>query len=87
MSNRRRLARERLEIYLVHLFLAYRPLFLICALFVLLFSVALMLMQSPASFAILVIALYLFFLSSSYQALLYTARLVAWIATLGKAGD
>lgn len=42
MSNRRRLARERLEIYLVHLILMYRRLVLIGGLILLIFAIAIL---------------------------------------------
>lgn len=42
MSNRRRLARERLEIYLVYLILAYRRLILIGGLLLLAYALAIM---------------------------------------------
>ena len=87
MSNRRRLARERLEIYLVHLLLAYRPLFLISGLLLLAYAVATMLTNLLAGNAILLPAIFLLLLSNSYNVALYTARLGAWIATLGRHDD
>ena len=87
MSNRRRLARERLEIYLVHLLLAFRPLILIGGLLLLVYAIIGMLIHSPAGFASLVPAVFLLLLGSSYPAVLYTARLGAWIGTLWRHGD
>jgi hypothetical protein len=82
MSNRRRLARERLEIYLLHLLLAYRPLIFIVGLILLLYAFAALFTNSLVAFASLLPALYLLLLSNSYPTVLYTARLGAWIATL-----
>lgn len=82
MSNRRRLARERLEIYLVHLLLAYRRFIFITGLFLLLYSLAALVYSSMLGFASLVPALFLLLLSNSYPVTLYTARLGAWIGTL-----
>lgn len=82
MANRRRLARERLEIYLVHLLLAYRRLIFFGGLLLLVYAIAALLTYSLVGFASLVPALFLLLLSSSYQAVVYTARLGAWIATL-----
>ena len=82
MSNRRRLARERLEIYLVHLLLAYRRFIFITGLFLLLYSLAALVYSSMLGFASLIPALYLLLLSNSYPVTLYTARLGAWIGTL-----
>jgi hypothetical protein len=82
MSNRRRLARERLEIYLVHLLLAYRPLIFYAALFLLVCSVVTLFSNPLVGFASFLPALYLLLVSSSYPVTLYTARLGAWIGTL-----
>ena len=84
MSNRRRLARERLEIYLVHLLLAYRRLIFFVGLFLLMYAIAALFSYPLAGFASLVIAMYLLLLSNSYRVTLYTARLGAWIGTLGR---
>ena len=83
MSNRRRLAHERLEIYLVHLLLAYRWLVLILALFLLAYAISLLLINPLWGLIGLLPALYLLLLGNSYNITLYTARLAAWIATLG----
>jgi hypothetical protein len=82
MSNRRRLAREKLEIYLVHLLMAYRRLIFFVGLFLFAYSIAMFFINSVVGFASLVPALYLLVLSSSYPVTLYTARLGAWIGTL-----
>jgi hypothetical protein len=82
MSNRRRLARERLEIYLVHLLMAYRPLILVTGLLLLVYSIANLLINSLVGFASLLPALYMLLLGNSYPVTLYTARLGAWIGTL-----
>jgi hypothetical protein len=87
MSNRRRLARERLEIYLVHLLLAYRPLIFSGGVLLLVYAVIAMIASSLAGFAALVPAIFLLLISNSYQATLYTARLGAWVATLGRHDD
>jgi len=87
MSNRRRLARERLEIYLVHLLLTYRPLILIGGLLLLIYAIAALLLSLPTAFAGLVPAIFLLLLGSSYPAVLYTAGLGAWIGTLGRYDD
>ncbi len=87
MSNRQRLARERLEIYLVHLFLAYRPLILIGGLLLLVYAILAMVASSVTGFASLVPAVFLLLLGNSYPVVLYTARLGAWIGTLWRHGD
>ena len=81
MSNRRRLARERLEIYLVHLILAYRRLILITGFLLLMYAVAMLFIHPVASSVIIIPAIFLLLLSNSFTVVLYTARLGAWLAT------
>jgi hypothetical protein len=82
MSNRRRLARERLEVYLVYLMLMYRPLILIGGVLLLMYAFVALLMSSMMGYAALIPALFLLLLGNSYNAVLYTARIGAWIGTL-----
>jgi hypothetical protein len=87
MSNRRRLARERLEIYLVHLLLAFRPLILISGLLLLAYVFVTVFIYPFAGYVVLIPAFYLLLLGSSYNVALYTARLGAWIGTIGRDDD
>ena len=87
MSNRRRLARERLEYYLVYLILAYRRLVLIVGLLLLVFAIAIIFLNRIAGFAALFFSVFLLLLGNSYNIVIYTARLGAWIATLGRQED
>ena len=87
MSNRRRLNRERLEIYLVHLFLAYRLLILSGGVFLLLVTAAILILNSRLGLFILLPAFILLLLGSSFKMVLFTARLGAWIGTLGREDD
>lgn len=87
MSNRRRLARERLEIYLVHLFLAYRWLIVIVGLLLLAYAISLVLVSPLAGLATALPAIFLLLLGSSYNFVVYTARLGAWIANFGMRED
>ncbi len=82
MSNRRRLARERLEVYLVRLILSYRHLILITGLLLLVYAVATLFTPSLAGNVILLPAVFLLLLGNSYNVALYTARLCAWTVTL-----
>ena len=84
MSNRRRLARERLEIYLVHLILAYRRLILIVGLLFSAYALTMMVISPLIGIAALFPAVFLLLLGSSFNVVLYTARIGAWIATLGR---
>jgi len=82
MSNRRRLARERLEYYLVYLILAYRRLIWIVGLLILIYALAIIVASPLAGTATLLPAIYLLLLGNSYNIVVYTARLGAWIGTL-----
>jgi len=87
MSNRRRLARERLEYYLVYLILAYRHLILIVGLILLVYAIATIFLNRIAGFAALLPVIFLLLLGNSYNVVVYSARLVAWIATLWRQED
>lgn len=87
MSKRQRLARERLEIYLVHLLMAYRPLIFIGGLLLLAYAIVALMAASPAGFASMVPAIFLLLLGSFYPVVVYTARLGAWIGTLWRHDD
>lgn len=62
MSNRRRLVRERLEFYLVHLLLAF-------------YAIAVMIAFPPVGVATVLPAFYLLLLGNSYNVTVYMARL------------
>ena len=87
MTDRRRLARERLEIYLVHLLLAFRPLILISGLLLLAYVFVTVFIYPFAGYVVLVPAVYMILLGSSYNVARYTARLGAWIGTIGRHDD
>jgi hypothetical protein len=82
MYNRKRLRRERLEMYLVHLLLAYRILILISGLLVLGYALMILAKAPLAGLAALLPAVFLLLLSHSYNVVVFTARLGAWIGTL-----
>ena len=87
MSNRKRLARERLEYYLTYLILAYRRLIFIAGLLLLIYAITTIFINLPGSIVALIPAIYLLLLSNSYNVALYTARLGAWIGTLWRYDD
>lgn len=82
MSNRRRLARERLEVYLVCLILSYQPLIIITGLLLVVYAIATLFTRSLAGNVIMLPAIFLLLLGNSYNVALYTARLSAWMVTL-----
>ena len=87
MSNRRRLARERLEYYLVHLILMCRRLILIVGVLLLVYAIATMFVNRPVGYVTLIPAIFLLLLSNSYNTVVYTARLGAWIGTIWRYED
>jgi hypothetical protein len=87
MSNRRRLARERLEIYLVHLLLMYRPLTWVCGILLLVYALLIMIARPLSGLLVLLPALYLLLLGNYFGVVLQTAKLVAWIAALWRYDD
>ncbi len=72
---------------MVHLLLAYRRLILIVALLMLVYAIAILYMKPLLGIVSLLPAAYLLLLSSFYNVALYTARLAAWIGTIGKNED
>lgn len=87
MFNRKRLDRERLEVYLVHLLLAYRTLTLMCGMILLVFSAAILAQSLLLGSLMLTAAALLLGLGLSYRAVVLTARLGAWAVVLLKKND
>lgn len=87
MSNRRRLDRERLEVYFLYLLLRYRQIILISGGIILLYAISMLFWSLPAAFAAVVPAASLLMIAFSYHAALYTARFGAWVACLWRRED
>ena len=83
MYNRKRLDRERLEIYLVQLLLAYRPFLLIGGVLLLGYAVVTLLNSILLGSIFLLVASIPLLLGISYPVVVFFARFGAWIATLG----
>jgi hypothetical protein len=83
MSFRRRLDRERLEYYLTYLLLAYRRLISISGFLLSIYAILTMGTNPLGCTGALIPTIDLLLLGSSYNIALYTARLGAWIGTLG----
>jgi hypothetical protein len=84
MKKRRNLDRERLEVYLLYLLLAYRPFFRFSALLILLSALVAWSLSPIMSSIALGTAVLLAALSYSYQAALYAAKIGAWVGTIIK---
>lgn len=87
MFNRRRLDRERPEYYLTYLILAYRRLIFIAGLLLLIYAITTMFTNPSVGTVTLIPAAYLLILGNSYNIMVYTARLGAWIGTLWRSDD
>ncbi len=70
MSNRRRLAREQIEYYLVYLILAYRGVILIVGVLLLAFAIVTMFFNPFSGNAVLLLAIFLLLLSNSFNVVL-----------------
>jgi pheromone shutdown protein TraB len=84
MYNRKRLDRERLEVYLVQLLLAYRPFLLVGGLLLLGYALATMFSSFLLGSIFLLVAAVPLLCALSYPVVVFTARLGAWMATLGR---
>jgi hypothetical protein len=82
MFNRKKLDRERLEIYFVYLLLAYRRLILICGSILLVSGAAVVISSLAAGGILVAVGAFLALLACSYHAVLFTSRLAARIGTL-----
>jgi len=87
MPSRRQLDRERLEVFLVHIFLRNRPLIFLGGTLLLIFSALVLFASRPTGAVALLMAIALIIVASSYQATLYLAKLGAWIGTLWRKDD
>ena len=67
---------------MVYLIMAYRRLILLAGLGMLVYALAVLFMNLAIGYFLLAPAVFLLLLSNSFNAVLYTARLVAWIVTL-----
>jgi len=75
MTKRRNLDRERLEVYLLHLLLAYRPILQITGYLLLFIAIAALFSFPIFSGVSLEVAIFMIFLTTSYQATLLFAKI------------
>jgi len=82
MSKKRKLDREGLEVYLLNLLMAYRPLLFICGIFLLFYAIGMINRSFIIGVATFLPPIFLLLLCVSYQATLSTAKFGAWLLTL-----
>lgn len=84
MDKRKRLERERLEVYFAHILMAYRPIIIFFGGFLLICAAAFLINAASFGAIIGVAAALTLLLGFSYQAIVLCARAGAWIATVGR---
>lgn len=83
MSNRRP-KRDKIEYYLTRLALEYRRVVFIAALALLLYALIGLVARSLVGFVALLLGLHLLLLSLSDSVVVYSARAIGWLLTLGQ---
>ena len=82
MTKRRNLDREGLEVYLLYVLLAYRPLFLLAGLLLFVYGIAIFMASSVIGGIAVDLAILIILPAFSYPVCLALARLGAWLGTL-----
>lgn len=82
MSKKRKLDREGLEVYLLNLLLAYRPLLFLSGIFLFFYAIGVFSKSFFLGVATLLPPFFLLLLCFSYPLTLSTAKLGAWLLTL-----
>lgn len=86
MAGRRRKDKEILEVYLLRLLLAYRPLLRISGIFLLIYALVSLSLSPAVGLFVFWLAILLLALTFSYRFTLYFAKFGAWLGTLWKRG-
>jgi len=87
MSKRRNLDKEGLEVYLLNLLLAYRPLLQIWGILMIIFSAVIISFSTSASIIAISVGIMLFLIVYSYNATLIIAKFGAWLGTAFRNND
>ena len=82
MSNRRKLDRDGLEVYLLNLLLAYRPLLFVSGVFLFFYAIGVISKSFMIGVATFFPPIFLLLLCFSYPVTLNTAKFGAWLLTL-----
>jgi hypothetical protein len=82
MPGKRKLDREGLEVYLLNLLLAYRPVLFLCGIFLLFYAIGMTSRSLLLGIITFLPPVFLLLLCASYQVTLNTARFGAWLLTL-----
>jgi hypothetical protein len=82
MSKKRKLDREGLEVYLLNLLMAYRPLLFVCGIFLLFYAIGMLSRSFLIGLVTFLPPMFLLLLCFSYQLTLATAKFGAWLLNL-----
>jgi hypothetical protein len=82
MSNKHKLDRDGLEVYLLNLLMAYRPLLFVCGVFLIFYAIGMISKSFVVGIITFLPPIFLLLLCFSYQAILSTAEFGAWLLTL-----
>jgi hypothetical protein len=82
MPGKRKLDREGLEVYLLNLLLAYRPILFISGIFLLFYAIGMISRSFMLGIVTFLPPVFLLLLCASYRVTLNTARFGAWLLTL-----
>ena len=82
MSKRHKLDRDGLEVYLLNLLLAYRPLLFVSGIFLFFYAIGMISRSFIAGVVTFLPPIFLLLLCFSYQLTLSTAKFGAWLLTL-----
>ena len=82
MPGKRKLDREGLEVYLLNLLLAYRPILFIIGIFLLFYAIGMISRSFLLGIVTFLPPVFLLLLCTSYRLTLGTAKFGAWLLTL-----
>ena len=82
MPNKRKLDRDGLEVYLLNLLLAYRPLLFVSGIFLFFYAVGIIFQSFFVGVVTFLPPIFLLLLCFSYRLTLSTAKFGAWLLTL-----
>ena len=82
MSKKHKLDRDGLEVYLLNLLLAYRPLLFVSGIFLFFYAIGVITKSFILGVTTFVPPIFLLLLCFSYQLTLSTAKIGAWLLTL-----
>ncbi len=81
MFNRKKLDKERMEIYLVHLFLSHRVVFYLAGILISISSVVIAFVDPKLGIYLMLPAMLSFAMAFSFRFVLFMARFGSWLGT------